>query len=151
MLRAIAAYDADATSFLVFSRMVEEKRATMLKLRTGAGRMEINAGHVRRVPQFSGSISARCWLSAPCAGNASSSIYCSVARWRWSRLLRPFLHLAAAELDSLVDEPSGSAAPATPRRPCAEVHGARDRIDGRVNGGAVGIAVAARSVITERR
>ena len=50
----IAAYDADATSFLVFSRMAEEKRATMLlKLREmGAGRMEINAGHVRRGIQF---------------------------------------------------------------------------------------------------
>ena len=50
----IAAYDADATSFLVFSRMAEEKRATMLlKLRKmGAGRMEINAGHVRRGIQF---------------------------------------------------------------------------------------------------
>jgi hypothetical protein len=68
----IAAYDADATSFLVFSRMAEEKRATMLlKLRKmGAGRMEINAGHVRRGIQFLVNIGTPL-VVAPCAGIAN--------------------------------------------------------------------------------
>ena len=104
----IAACDAGATSFLVFSRMAEEKRATMLlKLRKmGAGRMEINAGHVRRGIQFLVNI------GTPLVVGALRGEVANRARRRRGRHgVRPLPIVTARWTEPIVDEPSGSAAP----------------------------------------
>ena len=116
----IAAYDADATSFLVFSRMAEEKRATMLlKLRKmGAGRMEINAGHVRRGIQFLVNIGTPLVVGALRGERVVDMLLgCTLALVGTAAA---FPHLAAAELDEPGRRAFRFRCSATPRRPCAK-------------------------------
>lgn len=130
----IAACDAGTTSFLVFSRMAEEKRATMLlKLRKmGAGRMEINAGHVRRGIQFLVNIGTPLVVGA-LRGESQTALAAVVVG----------MAFGFADSDGPLLSRLSTSHPVPLLRNAATAlrkGTARDRIDGRVNGGAVGIA-----------
>ena len=128
--------DADAASFLVFSRaLAEEKNArqcTMSCARWAPAGMEINAGHVRRGIQFLVNIGTPLVVGAV-RGESQTALAAVVVG----------MAFGFADSDGPLLSRLSTSHPVPLLRNAATAlrrGTARDRIDGRVNGGAVGIA-----------